>query len=100
MRKHLKTLLVASTLAAGLGAAPALYAHDSDDAGGSTMGRGMMDQDGMMGMMGQMGSMMENCNRMMQAMKNSENRGQRPNEQWQERLPHEQDQPQPEGNGG
>ena len=28
MRKHLKTLLVASTLAAGLAAAPALYAHD------------------------------------------------------------------------
>ena len=32
MRKHLKTLLAASMLAAGLAAAPAIYAHDSDDA--------------------------------------------------------------------
>jgi hypothetical protein len=38
MRKHLKTLLVASMLAAGLAAAPAIYAHDSDGAGGSMMG--------------------------------------------------------------
>ena len=42
MRKNLKTLLVASTLAAGLAAAPAIYAHDSDGASGSMMGRGMM----------------------------------------------------------
>jgi hypothetical protein len=99
MRKHLKTLLVASTLAAGLGAAPALYAHDSDDAGGSTMGRdmmdqdGRMDQDGMMGMMGQMSSMMENCNRMMQAMMEGEHDPARPNEQRQERSPQQPDQP-------
>jgi len=94
MRKHLKTLLVASTLAAGLGAAPALYAHDSD-AGRSTMGRGMMDQDGMMG---QMGSMMENCNRMMQAMMEGEHEPARPKEQRRERSPQqpdEPDQPQP-----
>ena len=84
MRKHLKTLLVASTLAAGLGAAPALYAHDSDDAGGSTMGRDMM---------GQMSSMMENCNRMMQAMMEGEHDPARPNEQRQERSPQQPDQP-------
>ena len=93
MRKHLKTLLVASTLAAGLGAAPALYAHDSDDAGGSTMGRGMMDQDGMMGMMGQMGSMMENCDRMMQAMMEGEHEPARPKEQRRERSPQQPDEP-------
>jgi hypothetical protein len=73
MRKNLKTLLVASTLAAGLAAAPAIYAHDSDGANGSMMGRGMMGHGGMMGMMGQggmmgPGGMMENCSQMMQAM--------------------------------
>ena len=66
MRKHLKTLLVASMLGAGLAAAPAIYAHDSDGAGGSMMGRGMMGQGGMMGMMGQMNEMMQACTKMMQ----------------------------------
>jgi hypothetical protein len=56
MRKHLKTLLVASTLAAGLAVAPAIYAHDSAGGSGSMMGRGMMGQGGTMGMMGQMSS--------------------------------------------
>lgn len=81
MRKHLKTLLVASTLAGGLAAAPAIYAHDSDGAGGSMMGRGMM------GMMGQMSSMMGNCNQMMQAMMGDGHEPARPNEQWRDRSP-------------
>lgn len=100
MRKHLKTLLVASTLAAGVAAAPTIYAHDSNGSDGSMMGRGMMGQDGMMGMMGQMSSMMENCNEMMQAQKDSETGGQRPNEQWRERAPQQQDQPQSEDDAG
>lgn len=75
MRNNLKILLVASTLAAGLAAAPAIYAHDSDGGSGSMMGRGMM------GMMGQMRSMMENCNRMMQAMMGDGHEPARPNDQ-------------------
>ena len=62
MRKHLKRLLVASILAGGLAAAPALYAHDAGGGSGSMMEHGMMGQGGTMGMMGQMSSMMENCN--------------------------------------
>jgi hypothetical protein len=93
MRKHLKTLLVASTLAAGLAAAPAIYAHDSDRAGGSMMGRGMMGQGGMMGMMGQMSSMMENCGQMMQAMMGDGDAAARPNEQWRDRSPRRPGQP-------
>jgi hypothetical protein len=61
MRTHLMTLLAASTMAAGLTAAPALYAHDSDRPGSSTMGSGMMGQGmmgGMMSMMSQMSGMM------------------------------------------
>ena len=95
MRKHLTTLLVASTLALGLAAAPAIYAHDSDGAGGSTMGRSMMGQGGMMGMMGQMSSMMENCNRMMQAMMGDGHQPARPNDQWRDRSPPRPDQDQP-----
>ena len=93
MRPHLRTLLVASTLAAGLAAAPALYAHDSNSAGASMMGRGMMGQGGMMGMMGQMSSMMENCSQMMQAMMGDGDAAARPNEQWRDRLPQQPDQP-------
>lgn len=93
MRKHLKSLLVASTLAAGLAAAPAIYAHDSESAGGSMMGRSMMGQGGMMGMMGQMSSMRENCNRMMQAMMGDGHVPARPNEQWRDRSPRQPDQP-------
>jgi hypothetical protein len=93
MRKNLKTLLVASALAAGLAAAPAIYAHDSDGAGGSMMGRGMMGQGGMMGMMGQMSSMMENCSQMMQAMMGDGRESARPNEQWRNRSPRQPDQP-------
>lgn len=90
MRKHLKTLLVASMLAAGLAAAPAIYAHDSDGAGGSMMGRGMMGQGGMMG---QMSSMMENCSQMMQAMMGDGHEPAQPNEQWRDRPPRQPDQP-------
>jgi hypothetical protein len=86
MSKHLKTLLVASTLAAGLAAAPAIYAHDSDGAGGSMTGT-----IGKHGMMGMMGGMMEHCNEMMQAM--DEGYGHRPNEQWRDRQPTPQDHP-------
>jgi len=86
MRKHRKTLLVASTLAFGLAAAPAIYAHDSDRAGGSMMGRGMM---------GQMSSMMENCSQMMQAMMGNGRESARPNEQWRNRSPRQPDQPGP-----
>jgi membrane protease subunit (stomatin/prohibitin family) len=84
MRKNLNTLLVGSTLAAGLAAAPALYAHDSDGASGSMMGRGMM---------GQMSSMMENCSQMMQAMMGDGHEPARPNEQWRDRSPRQPDQP-------
>jgi hypothetical protein len=84
MRKNLKTLLVASTLAAGLAAAPALYAHDSDGASGSMMGRGMM---------GHMSSMMENCSQMMQAMMGDGHEPVRPNEQWRDRSPQQPNQP-------
>ncbi|MGE0333885.1 MAG: hypothetical protein AB7Q76_01225 [Gammaproteobacteria bacterium] len=85
MRKSMKTLAVASTLIAGLAAAPALYAHDSEESGGSMMGPGMMGQSGMMGMMGQMSEMMENCNKMMQSM-NHDGSG-TPNEQWRKDAP-------------
>ena len=89
MRKHLKTLLVASTLAGGLAAAPAVHAHDSG-AGGSMMGRAMMGQGSMMG---QMSSMMENCSQMMEAMMGDGHEPARPNEQWRDRPPRQQDQP-------
>ena len=91
MRKHLKTLLVASILAVGLAAAPAIYAHDSDGASGSTMGRGMMGERNMMGMMG---GMMEHCNEMMQAM--DDGHADRPNEQWRNQHPAPQDHPRPQ----
>jgi hypothetical protein len=87
MQKHRKTLLVASTLAAGLAAAPAIYAHDSDRAGGSMMDRGTM---------GQMSSMMENCSQMMQAMMGNGHEPARPNEQWRDRQAAPQDHPQPQ----
>jgi hypothetical protein len=93
MQKHRKTLLVASTLALGLAAAPAIYAHDSDGAGGSMMGRSMMGEGGMMGMMGQMSSMMENCSQMMQAMMGDGHEPARTNEQWRNRSPRQPDQP-------
>jgi hypothetical protein len=93
MRTHLKILPVASILAAGFAAAPAIYAHDSDGAGGSMMSRGMMGQGGMMGMKGQMSSMMENCSQMMQAMMGDGHEPARPNEQWRDGSPQQPDRP-------
>ncbi|WP_137390410.1 hypothetical protein [Rhodoligotrophos defluvii] len=101
MRPNLKSLLAASTLLAGLVAAPALYAQNEPAApqspmlgqGGTQGGPGMMGQggmmqggQGMMNMMGQMSEMMETCNEMMKGM--MANRGsQRPDEQLQDREP-------------
>ncbi len=76
MRKSLKALIVASALAAGVAAAPALQAHEVQNPQGPTMGHGammghggmmnMMGHGGMMNMMGQMSQMAETCNKMMQ----------------------------------
>ena len=85
MRRSMKTLAVTFALVAGLAAAPALYAHDSEGSGGSTMGPDMMGQGGMMGMMGQMSEMMENCNKMMQSV--NHNGSGKPNEQWRKDAP-------------
>ncbi len=74
MRKLTKTLLPAAILAAGVMAAPSLYAQGDQDSSGSRMGHGMMgdkstkDEKGMgdmMGMMKQMSQMMDHCNNMM-----------------------------------
>lgn len=83
MRKSIKALAITSAVIAGLAAAPALYAHDSNESGGSMMDSGMMGQGGMMGMMGQMSEMMEGCNKMMQSQGGSG----KPNEQWREGAP-------------
>jgi hypothetical protein len=91
MRRSIKALAVTSAVIAGLAAAPALYAHDSNESGGSMMGSGMMSQGSMMGMMGQMSEMMEGCNKMMQSM-NRDGSG-RPNEQWREDAPDKKDVP-------
>lgn len=85
MLKSIKALAVTSAVIAGLVAAPALYAHDSKESGGSMMGSGMMGQGGMMNMMGQMSEMMEGCNKMMQSM--HQGGSERPNEQWREDAP-------------
>ncbi len=61
MRKSLKVLIVACALAAGVAVAPALQAHEIQNAQSPTMGHG-----GMMNMMGQMSQMMETCNKLMQ----------------------------------
>ncbi len=65
MKLNMKTLAVTSALVIGFGAAPLVYAHDTDGSQGSMMGQGMMGQGGMMG---QMREMMETCNKMMQGM--------------------------------
>jgi len=110
MSKHLRTLAIGATIAAGLAAAPALYAQDYlRMPQGSMMGEGMMGEGGMMGMMGSMmsgmmnmmgmpggmgdmgnmGGMMEHCNAMMQGTD-----GQRPNDQWRAPQPEQPGQPQ------
>ena len=59
MNKHLKTLVAGAAIAAGLAAAPALYAEDY-----LSMPHGsMIDQGGMRGMMGGVTSDMMNTNR-------------------------------------
>lgn len=88
MRKSMKILAVASALVAGVAIGPALSAHDSERAGGSIVGSGMMDQGGMMGMMnmmGQMSQMMDRCNAMMQGA--GDGGASKPNEQWRENAP-------------
>ena len=81
MNKHLKTLVAGAAIAAGLAAAPALYAQDDlAMPHGSMAGQGMMGEGGMTGKMGSMmsgtmhmmgmsddmGGMMEQCSTMMQ----------------------------------
>jgi hypothetical protein len=76
---------LAAAVAAGLAAAPALYAQDSSPR--SQPGSGMMDhggmmgQGGMMGMMRQMSRMMDHCSNLMS--------DRRPNDQRQKNPPSE-----------
>jgi len=91
MRKHLKALLVASTMVVGFGIAPTIYAHDSGGGDGSMRGRGMMgSMMNMMGMSGAMDGMHEHCNEMMQSMMGQHN-SEGPNEQWRHGEPAPQD---------
>ncbi|PSH62930.1 hypothetical protein CU102_24640 [Phyllobacterium brassicacearum] len=67
---RLLRILVAA-LVVGLAVTPQIFAADTDQAPGSKMGTGMMEQGGMMNMMSmmqQMNQMMESCNKMMQKM--------------------------------
>jgi hypothetical protein len=104
MSKHLKNLAIGATIAAGLAAAPALYAQDYLSLShGSMMDRDTMGEGGMMGMMGgmmsgmmdmmgmsgDMGGMIEQCSTMMQG-----RGGQRPNDQWRSPQPEQPGQPQ------
>jgi hypothetical protein len=96
MGKHLKTLAAGAAIAAGLAAAPALYAqdhlamrHDSMRDQGGMMGRmgGVMsDMMTMLGMSVGMG-MMDHCNAMTQG---ADNR--RPNDQWRSHQPEQRGQ--------
>jgi hypothetical protein len=85
MRKVTTTFLVASTLVAGVMAAPSLYAQMSQGRSGSMMDHGMTGdkntnhKGGMMGMMKQMSEMMDHCNSMMS--------DRRPNDQWRRNAP-------------
>lgn len=70
MLNSMKTLALVTVFTAGIAAAPALYAHDSNSSVAPMMGPGMMGQGGMMDMMkmmGQMNKMMGTCNEMMQS---------------------------------
>lgn len=78
MRKLKPTLAIVSIVAAGIVAAPTLYAQTNQTPSGSTGGQGMMrdgmmGQGGMMGMMQQMTQMMDQCNRMMGARGGNQN---------------------------
>lgn len=92
MRTGFKTFALISALVAGLAAAPALYAHDSDRSDRHMMGpggmMGMMRMDGMMNMMrGMMGMMgMDGMMDMMRGMMGGQH-GPKPNEQWREKPP-------------
>jgi hypothetical protein len=83
MRKVTTTFLLASTLVAGVMAAPSLYAQSSQERSSSMMDHGMLgnknDKGGMMGMMKQMNEMMDHCNSMMT--------DRRPNDQWRKNAP-------------
>jgi hypothetical protein len=95
MSKHLRTLAAGAAIAAGLAAAPALYAQSYPSMPhGSTTGEGMMSgMINMMGMSGDMRGMMEHCGQMMQAM--DDGHAHRPNDQW--RSPHSEQPAQPRG---
>ena len=90
MTMKLRKAMFVAALAAGLAAAPALYAHESGKSGGSMMGPGTMGPGmmggGMMNMMGQMGQMMEHCNQMMGGATGGQGSG-KPNEQWRQPAP-------------
>ncbi len=100
MSKHLRTLAVAAAHAAGVAAAPVLYAQDHlSMRHGSMMGQDTMRQGGMMsgmmnmmGMSGDMGGMMEHCNEMMQG--RDGNHADRPNDQWRSPQPEQPGRPQ------
>jgi hypothetical protein len=86
MRKVTTALLLVSILAAGVAAAPSIYAQTNQEPSGSMMGRGMMgdnnkeNEGGMMDMMmQQMSRMMDHCSNMMS--------GDRPNDQWRNNTP-------------
>lgn len=90
MRKVTTALLLASILAAGVAAAPSIYAQTNQEPSGSMMGHGMMrdkstkNEGGMMGMMHmmqQMSQMMDHCSNMMG--------DSRPNDQWPKTTPSE-----------
>jgi pentapeptide MXKDX repeat protein len=84
MRNSLKIAALVAALAAGLAAAPVLYAQDTlprSQSGPGMMGHGgMTGEGGMMGMMRQMSRMMDHCSSMMGG-------GSRPNEQWRKDTP-------------
>ena len=86
MRKPTTALLLASTLVAGVIAAPSLFAQGGRDPSGSMMDHGMMGDKstrdkGGMGMMSQMSEMMDHCSNMMS--------DSRPNDQWRKNTPSE-----------
>jgi hypothetical protein len=84
MHKHMKILVLAGALVAGLAIAPRLHAGE----GAKAM---MMGEDGMMAMMKNMmgqNQMMEQCSQMMQGMMSGAG-AQIPNERWRRGRPAE-----------
>ncbi len=80
MRKFMKPVALVSVMFAVVAAGSALYAADSQDH--RMMGKGMMNDDGMMGMMGRTSRMMDHCSAMMRG-----GHGHRPNDQWRKHAP-------------